>query len=254
MIPKLGMRVHIISDLHLEFAPFSPSNVEADVVVCAGDLHTGRNGLRWIRENFPGVPIIYVLGNHEFYGQKIPKVTAEVKREAQETNVKVLENDRVMINGVSFLGSTLWSDFELNGDYAQAEMDAMAQMVDFRRIRTLPSFRRFRPADARRIFSSSFKWLSQQAQDLAGNPFVIVTHHAPSSCSIPEAFKSDPLSPAYASNLDSFVDGCGAGAWIHGHVHKHVDYTIGKTRVVANPRGYPDERMTGFDPNFVITI
>jgi Icc-related predicted phosphoesterase len=250
----LGMRIHIISDLHLEFAPFTPSDIEADVVVCAGDIHTGRNGLRWLREKFPKLPVLYVLGNHEFYGQKIPKLTTELKREAQVTNVKVLENDRIMIGGVSFLGSTLWSDFELNGDYAQAEVAAMAHMMDFRRIRTFPAYRRFRPADARRIFSASVEWLRRETLDLKGSPFVIVTHHAPSACSIPAAFKGDALSPAYASNLDSLVEGSGASAWIHGHVHKHVDYSIGKTRVIANPRGYPDEQMSGFDPRCVITV
>ena len=73
------MRVHVISDLHLEFAPFQPNNVDADVVVLAGDVHTGKNGIKWILEAFRDRPVIYVLGNHEFYGQKIPKLIDEIK-------------------------------------------------------------------------------------------------------------------------------------------------------------------------------
>ncbi len=73
------MRIHILSDLHLEFAPFFPSPVDADVVVLAGDTHTGRNGIKWALQAFPDRPVIYVLGNHEFYGQKIPKLVSELK-------------------------------------------------------------------------------------------------------------------------------------------------------------------------------
>ncbi|HLP75721.1 MAG TPA: metallophosphoesterase [Candidatus Paceibacterota bacterium] len=84
-----------MSDLHLEFAPFQPNKVDADVVVLAGDVHTGTNGIKWILEAFRDKPVIYVLGNHEFYGQKIQKLIASIKEIAQGTNVHVLDNDRV---------------------------------------------------------------------------------------------------------------------------------------------------------------
>ncbi|MGC3959663.1 MAG: metallophosphoesterase [Verrucomicrobiota bacterium] len=248
------MRVHILSDLHLEFAPFEPINVNADVVVLAGDVHTGTNGIKWILKTIPDRPIIYVLGNHEFYGQKIPKLVAEIKEIAQGTNVQVLENDIVEIGDAAFLGATLWTDFRLNGDPVLAEVIAQTGMTDFRRIRVTPSYRRFRPRDARRIHAQSLEWLAQQIEKARGKKIVVVTHHAPSPQSVPSRFQNDALNPAFASNLESFMVECGAALWIHGHVHHRADFTVGGTRVVANPRGYPTEPHTGFDPTLVIEI
>ena len=249
-----AMRVHILSDLHLEFAPFQPNTVDADVVVLAGDVHTGKNGIKWILKSFPDHPVIYILGNHEFYGQKIPKLIAEIKELAQGTNVHVLENESVGIGDVVFFGATLWTDFLLNGDPVLAEVTAQTGITDFRRIRVTPSYRRFRPMDARRFHTQSLEWLVQQTAKERGRKIVVVTHHAPSPQSIPARFRSDPLNPAFASNLEPFIAKCGASFWIHGHIHHRVDFTVGGTRVVANPRGYPTEPHTDFDPSFVVEV
>jgi Icc-related predicted phosphoesterase len=248
------MRLHVLSDLHLEFAAFQPSNVDADLIVLAGDIHTGTNGIKWISKAFPHHPVIYVLGNHEFYGQKIPKLTDEIKALAQQTDVHVLENDRIEIGDVVFLGATLWSDFRLNGDVVLAELAALTGVTDFRRIRVTPSYRRFRPADARRFCAQSLAWLDQQTKAAAGKKIVVVTHHAPSPQSIPSTFQRDPLNPAFASNFEPFITTCGAGLWIHGHIHQAADYRVGATRVMANPRGYPQETQTGFDPTLTVEI
>lgn len=248
------MRVHILSDLHLEFAPFQPSQIDADVVVLAGDVHTGQNGINWILKAFPDRPVIYVLGNHEFYGQIIPKLTDQIKEVAQVTNVHVLENDCVEIGDVTFLGATLWTDFRLNGDPVLAEAMAQTRMTDFRRIRVTPSYRHFSPNDAQQIHTHSLEWLAQQVEQSRGKKLVVITHHAPSPQSIPARFQSDPLNPAFASNLESFISECGATLWVHGHIHQHVDYSIGSTRVIANPRGYPSEPHIGFDPTLVVEI
>lgn len=248
------MRIHILSDLHLEFAPFQPGDVAAEVTVFAGDVHTGMNGIKWLRTTFPSQNVIYVLGNHEYYGQKIPKLTEEIKAAARGSNIQVLENDRVEIGGVVFLGATLWTDFRLNGDVVQAEITAQYGMTDFRRIRVTPSFKRFRPSHARQFHAQSLQWLEQQLAVENGNKVVVITHHAPTPRSIPRRFRNDPLNPAFASNLESHVEGSGAALWIHGHIHEHADHMIGSTRVIANPRGYPTEQQIGFDPALVVEI
>jgi Icc-related predicted phosphoesterase len=248
------MRVHILSDLHLEFAPFQPNNVDSDVVVLAGDVHTGKNGIKWILKAFPERAVIYVLGNHEFYGQKIPKLISEIKEVAQGTNVRVLENDSVEIGDVAFLGATLWTDFRLNGDLVLSEVAAQTGMTDFRRIRVTPSYRRFRPRDARWLHAQSLEWLAQQVEKARGRKIVVVTHHAPSPQSVTSGFQRDQLNPAYASNIEPFIAACGAALWIHGHIHHRADFTVGGTRIVANPRGYPTETHTGFDPSFVVEV
>jgi len=248
------MRIHILSDLHLEFAPFQPNNVDADVVVAAGDIHTGANGIQWLLQTFRDKPVLYVLGNHEFYGQKVQKLIANIKEIAQGTNVHVLDNDQVEIGNVVFLGATLWTDFRLLGDPVVSGAIAQAGMNDFRRIRMLPNYRRFQPKDARAAHAKSLQWLAKQVESERGKQFVVVTHHAPSPRSIPGRFDGDPLNPAFASRLDHFVADCGAALWIHGHIHHFSDYLIGTTRVIANPRGYPSEPHTGFAPGLVVEI
>src|SRR3974390_3370887 len=100
------MRLHILSDLHLEFEPFTAPAVEADAVILAGDVSTGRNGLKWASKTFLDRPVIYVLGNHEFYGQKLQKLTAELKEMARDTNVRLLENESCTIGEIAFFGGT----------------------------------------------------------------------------------------------------------------------------------------------------
>jgi predicted phosphodiesterase len=114
------MRVHIISDLHLEFGPISLSKTNADIVVLAGDIHMGEKGAHWARKQWPDIPIVYVLGNHEFYRDDLPGLTDRLRRLCQKTNIHLLENDRLDVEDVSFLGCTLWTDFELLGDSAAA--------------------------------------------------------------------------------------------------------------------------------------
>jgi predicted phosphodiesterase len=248
------MRLHVISDLHLEFAAYTAAQVEADVVVCAGDLSTGKNGLKWLFDTFPQRPVIYVLGNHEFYGQKIPKLIDEIKAAAFGTHVHVLENSSVQIGEVIFLGATLWTDLQLNGDPAISAAEASTGMADFRKIRVSPEYRCFKPADARMRFTETTSWLRRECAALQDAKRVIVTHHAPSPASLPQDFQGSPLNPAYASDLNSFIEQSGAALWIHGHIHQSVDYSIGNTRVLSNARGYPDEKNTSFRPGLVVEI
>ena len=132
------MRLHVLSDLHLEFEPFTPPTVEADVVILAGDVSTGRNGLKWALKTFPDRPVVYVLGNHEFYGQKLQKLIKELQELADGTNIHLLENESFCLADVVFLGATLWTDFALNGNPVVSEVVAQTGMNDYRRIRTLP--------------------------------------------------------------------------------------------------------------------
>src|SRR5438552_18379883 len=110
------MRLHVLSDLHLEFGDLELANVEADAVVLAGDVHVGREGRKWIRRQFAGKPVIYVLGNHEFYRQAIPELTEVLKRETDGSDIYVLENSAVELGGLTFLGCTLWTDFRMAAD------------------------------------------------------------------------------------------------------------------------------------------
>lgn len=61
------MRLHILSDLHLEMKDWTPQVRDADVTLLADDIHKGERGLAWARAHFPG-RVLLVAGNHEFYG------------------------------------------------------------------------------------------------------------------------------------------------------------------------------------------
>jgi len=248
------MRLQILSDLHLEFEPFTPPAVEADAVILAGDVSTGRNGLKWALKNFPDRPVIYVLGNHEFYGQKLQKLTAELREMARGTNVHLLENESCTLGEVTFLGATLWTDFALNGNPVVSEVVAQTGMNDYRRIRTSPNYRRLRPSDTRQLHAQSRKYLEDELLKPKGRKVVVVTHHAPSPDSIPPAFNGDAFNPAFASDMRQFITKTGAKLWIHGHIHSPADYRIGDTRVLANPRGYPTESRQGFNPGLVLEV
>jgi Icc-related predicted phosphoesterase len=100
----------------------------------------------------------------------------------------------------------------------------------------------------------SRRWLEDQALSLKGQKLVVVTHHAPSRESIPPAFDGDPCNPAFASDLSRFIVESEARLWVHGHIHFSCDYPLGKTRVLANPRGYPTEPRTGFDPGLIVEV
>src|SRR5690606_37784609 len=99
------MRVHILSDLHLSMAPFAAPATDADVVVLAGDITRPDGAMAFA--SALGKPVVYVAGNHEFYGGSLDGTVARLKELAHGTQVRVLEQDAVVIGGVRFLGTTL---------------------------------------------------------------------------------------------------------------------------------------------------
>jgi predicted phosphodiesterase len=248
------MRIRILSDLHVDLGRVDLPRVEADVTVLAGDVRHGKAALTWIRENFPEKPVVYVLGNHEFYGGAVPKLIEDWRRLCADTNICILENDALMIDGVRFLGCTLWTDFCLFGDPAVAGRKAAMVMNDYRFIRLSPAFRRLTGRDTAGFHWRSRRWLTEQLDLAATLPTVIVTHHAPSARSLHPEEAGDSISAAYASNLDELVAASRARLWIHGHIHRPNDYRIGATRVISNPHGYAKGERGGFDPGLVLAL
>jgi predicted phosphodiesterase len=248
------LRLHILSDLHLEFGPFPYESPDADVIVLAGDIALQANGLAWAAGARAGRPVVYVPGNHEYYGASIPRLTEKLKAAGRAYGIHVLDREVVEIQGLPFLGTTLWTDFELFGDRAAGMAAAQNAVTDYRRIRVSPSFRRLRPLDTAGMHLGSRRWLQREIAAGTTRHAIIVTHHAPSRLSLSSQELSDPLSSSDASNLDHLVQESGAALWVHGHTHHCVDYSIGTTRVVSNQRGYADEPVAGFHPGFVLDV
>lgn len=247
------MKLHIVSDLHAGFGAFDLPDTGADVLVLAGDVDTGVRGVARAVEWARARPVVYVAGNHEFYGESIPRHLRKMADAAAGTGVRFLENEATVIGGVRFLGCTLWTDFDLFGRRMVDAAAAQLAMNDFRSIRVDPLYRRFHPNDAMAMHRASLFWLLARLDEPFDGPTVVVTHAAPSLRSVKPVHRADPVTAAYASNLDALLDGR-AALWIHGHTHFCCDYTVDGTRVLANQRGYPNEDTGAFDPAFTVDV
>ncbi len=250
------MRIHILSDLHLEKAAFSADRVDADVTVLAGDTHVGTRGIAWAREWADGRPVLYVAGNHEFYGGTLPGTIDELRAAADGSGIQVLENDETVVDGVRFLGCTLWSDFEFDGPESRHASMRLSERVvnDYSHITFGPKARTLHPADTRMLHVSSRAWLAERLAQPFDGPTVVITHHQPLIRGKPENRILRSLAGAFVSDVTELMGGDRAQLWIYGHTHRAADLEVNGTRVVSNPRGYPEEPVHEFDPNFVLEI
>jgi predicted phosphodiesterase len=251
------VKIRVLSDLHLELQDWLPPEVEADIVVLAGDIHSGTRGIEWARRQFPLSTVLYVPGNHESYGRDIRETVSDLQRAGRRFGVDVLHGRGVVIGGVRFLGATLWTDFALYGSDAQSVARAMREakygMSDFSVIRHEPHGL-FRPEHARAMHLEQVCWIRERLAEGFPGPTVLITHHLPHPRSIHLKYRGSALNPAFASDL-SHLMGPPIAAWIHGHTHESCDYIEQGTRVLCNPRGYgPFELNAAFDPILTIEI
>lgn len=251
------MKIRVLSDLHLEFQDWHPPDAEADIVVLAGDIHSGTRGVEWARQHFPVEPIVYVPGNHEFYGRDLEETLSDLQQAGRRFGVAVLHGRGVILGGVRFLGATLWTDFALHGADAaslrRAMSDARHGMSDFALIRHGPQGL-FRPENAREMHLEQVSWIRERLADEFEGPTILVTHHLPHPRSIHRKYRGSALNPSFGSDLSRLM-GPPIALWIHGHTHESCDYVEEGTRVVCNPRGYgPFELNASFDPILTIEI
>ena len=110
------MRLLVLSDLHVEHAPFAPAarRDAYDLVVLAGDIGQATLALQWARRTFPDAPIVQVAGNHEFFDGIREDVLGAMRATARRLAIHLLEDDAVVIDGVEFVGCTVWTDYRLH--------------------------------------------------------------------------------------------------------------------------------------------
>lgn len=262
------MKILVFSDLHLEFRDFA-SNAQAvqaaDVVVLAGDIHPGVEGIAWARKTFADKPVVYVAGNHEFYNRRWEGLLDQLRETAAEHDVHFLEDETATIEGVRFVGTTLWTDFEYFGKPKRSQcMKAVEhRLSDYAVInaKTIPSerkaiimgnyegkngpdrwSRKLTAAHTLERHQASRAWLESEMPKGDPASTVVVTHHCPHQNSTATRYQEDPVTTGFCSRLPPELMSH-AGLWIHGHTHDSCDYLLenpgSSTRVVCNPRGYP---------------
>lgn len=259
------MRLLVLSDLHLEVWGKYSSRIETDiskpdVVISAGDIHTKSRAPAWAAEMFPSLPVLYIAGNHEFYGESIEKVKEAIIENCKRyPNVHYLDCSEFVESGIRFLGATLWTDFSLfGGDRKSAAMvEAKAVMNDYRRIRVAnDGYRKLHPKDTLQLHGRHKAWLELKLSEPFVGRTVVITHMAPSMRSMSPEYTADLISSAYAASLDGLVRM--ADVWIHGHTHDSFDYQVESCRVVCNPRGYmsldkvPENQ--NFNPHLIVEV
>jgi Icc-related predicted phosphoesterase len=242
------VRINYFSDVHLEFGEQDLPETDADIIIAAGDIGVFNQGVEWLKAL--NKPVIYVAGNHEFYGYEYAQVMKMLRQECAGTNIQFLEKDQFICQGVRFLGCTLWADLFVEGD-EKAELLGMT-LNDFRKVTYGDDA--FNPKQFSAMYQDSKAWLRfQLAQPYAGKT-VVVTHHAPTEWSwieTPNALKK----LAYCNDLKPLFHEYEIAAWFHGHVHNLGDYRIADARILSNTRGYAGRRtVAGFDINKVVDI
>jgi hypothetical protein len=238
----MAMRIQIASDLHLEHLEWrfpdyrGVEPTDADVLVLAGDIANGSHALE-LFGTWP-CPVIYVPGNHEYYGSSIAQVQAELAEKAQAfPNITVLAPGVSELAGIRFIGCTLWTDYCLFGEpYRALAMAACAASLPDHTVIKLEGETPFSPACALALHLEQKEWLhSRLAEPFAGKT-VVITHHAPAPGSLHPMFEKDLVSAAFISDLSDLLGV--ATLHIHGHTHHSFDYDVRGSRVVANPMGY----------------
>ena len=246
-------QISFASDIHLGFysskeLPKYNWHPGSSTLLLAGDIMDGikPNYIDWVLNTSSGRQCLMTIGNHELYGSRRDKAIRELKNGFRGTHVQLLVNESVVIDGIRFAGTDLWTDFALFGNPEIAGRAAERSMNDYRKIkvkdlrRGKATFRKLRAADTR-SWNSEARHFIRRTLENSSEPTVLMTHHGPSIQYIPQHLRSDLISAAYASHLDKELNDNEVRpvAIVHGHIHESAEYELEDgTWVFANPAGY----------------
>lgn len=259
------MKLWIISDLHCEISPFLLGNnvPQFDILIAAGDICSPLfRSIEIIAELANGKPSILVAGNHEYFGFPTPftmldAITAGKKR-ANELGVHFLNNQTIEINGIRFLGTSLWTDYRLYQNEFEAMADAKRAMNDHRYIYPFDLGAPLTPHQCQKWHFEALEFLNTEMTKPFNGNTIVITHHLPHRECIAPRFMGSFLNPAFCSDLDWLIRKHSPSLWVHGHTHSPVNVMIDKTRIISNPRGYVSQKYgaenTGFNGELVIEV
>ncbi len=252
------MLIRLLSDLHMEFRPLDIEPLPEDmntVLVLAGDLHCGAHGIEFVEEAAKRfMHVIYILGNHEFYGFDINAVAPmirEVIKDRGLQNVTFLDNETLEFQGVRFIGSTMWSDMDKKNPLSMHLIEK--SLNDYHVI--LRNGIKLRAPYTIALFDEAVAFIEGELKKDFDGPTVVVTHFAPSAKSIHPIYQESRINGAYCSDLDHLLHYYDIDYWFHGHTHQTVFYEVGGTKVRMNPFGYREvAENLNFDPLFRVEV
>ncbi len=245
--PQSITRLFVISDMHREMRRGRPEGPwpSVDVVILAGDIDNGAAGVTWAGTLALDlqVPVLYVPGNHEYYGHEFDSLRASLREAAAAwPGLHLLDDDELVVGGVRFLGTTLWTDYRAwPGDVWLNQEVARKEISDHRIIRR--GGRLFTPDDALVLHKAARRFVEMRLARPFAGPTVVVTHHGPSLLCRHPLYPSGPLGAAFYSDLSALMLRYAPALWVFGHTHVPLDASVGTTRLYSNPRGYPGEAV-----------
>jgi predicted phosphodiesterase len=266
------MKIQLLSDLHLESNPqFVPEPAPgADVLVLAGDIGSYQAGSALADADFglarfaPAhgwpVPVLFVPGNHEYDALDFDEADARLRETCRRLGITWLERESLVMDGVRFVGTTLWSDFDALALAAPAAQQLKARDKAFRAadfyLRKTATTRHGEPWLAAQVREQALvcqQWLRAALARPFDGPTVVVTHFAPSLRSADPRYGQVPGTAGFCNALDALLPR--AQLWLHGHLHCPVDYRHQGCRVMANPLGYAhkNEQIT-FQAQCVVRV
>lgn len=236
--------IGLVSDLHLEASNFELNNPGWDYLVIAGDLSADFNKLQNFFEYYAphDIPIIYVLGNHEYEGRRLDTTPLEIKSLLSEfKNVHLLDNESIIIDNIKFIGATLWSNFELEGIHKKEECMQWSKfnIADFSYIFDKNEHNKYVTITPERMDSLNKEACEFIKSELEDNKFngvtVVVSHFAPHKNSVFKDY-NNKMNGYWVNHLENLVGI--SNYWLHGHTHHSFNYKVGNTNVICNPRGF----------------
>lgn len=226
-----------------------PSGIEADVAIVAGDHSPNLiSSVMALSRLADQMPVIYVPGNRDYYGTDYQKANELALEIAEKTGVHLLINSSHDINGVRFIGSTLWTDFQLDGPHRAEELLKGNFLADNVAIEDWSPQRQLVEHKKARAF------IEGKLQEPFAGIKVVVTHQTPHRNSVHARYNGSPYNGCFTTDLSVlFEDLSAPDLWVHGGVHSNHDYLVGNSRVLCNSRGYFGENSEYVD-NLIVDL
>lgn len=281
------MRIQILSDLHLEANPdFMPEPApDADLLVLAGDIGSYQEGGDMQDTDFGlarfsplpqfagwPIPVLFVPGNHEYDALDFDVAHARLRASCERLGIRMLERETLVMDGVRFVATTLWANYDALADGEQAKDLGRRLKLREKAFRAANYYlskmggtkdgEPFLAEPMREHALVCEQWLREALATPFEGSTVAITHFAPSLRSADPRYGVVPGTAGFCNVLDDLLPG--AQLWIHGHLHSPSDYVAEgvradgskwECRVVANPLGYVrNGEQETFRPRYCVTV